>query len=88
MVIKIDFQLPTSEIKQLIRKIKTKSKQVITTSLHQEYIYISCMYVYIIAYNRILPLYNIPVWLHSVIIHQSILLLFMNNSFVSLAIAH
>ena len=45
VVLKINFQLPT-EIRQLFRKIETKSKQLITNNLHQEFNYIY-IYVYI-----------------------------------------
>ena len=54
------FNFQPSEIKQLFRKIETKSKQLITNNLHQEfnkiyifvYIYIyECLYIHIYSEN-------------------------------------
>ena len=46
------FNFQPSEIKQLFRKIETKSKQLITNNLHQEFNKINkYMYIYIKEYN-------------------------------------
>ena len=53
------FNFQPSEIKQLFRKIETKSKQLITNNLHQEFNYIICLK------ENLLPIYtNVYIYIY------------------------